>query len=273
VAQIDPRIVRVGIEVDGQIKYYEGLNIVASGTKYANANQDECEVQISNIDKATRNYILTETSPFNKNRKRKKLIVEAGRQSYGASRIFVGDIVTSTVSQPPDITITLKALTGNFTKGDIIARNQPSQMSLKKISEQVARDLGVTLDYQAKEKNIGNYSFNGGALKQIDKLGQAGGVNAYLDGDVLVVKDYNVPLNGKMRILDLDSGMIGIPEVTEQGVRATFLLDNQTTIGSALKITSKIYPAVNGTYTIYKLSFNIASRDTPFYFIAEAKRI
>lgn len=271
--ELDPRIVRVGIEVEGSIKWYEGLNIVAAGTKFANANQDECEVQISNIDKATRNYILTETSPFNKNRKRKRLIVEAGRLSYGTSRVFIGDIATATVSQPPDITVTLKALTGNFLKGDIIARNQPAQMSLRKIAEQVGKDLGVTVDYQAKEKNIGNYSYSGGALKQIDKLGEAGGVNAYLDGDVLVVKDYNVPMTGRSRILDLDSGMIGIPEITEQGIKATFLLDNQTTIGSALDITSKIYPSVNGTYTIYKLSFNIASRDTPFYFIAEAKRI
>lgn len=270
--ELDPRVVKVGIEIGGSLKTYEDLNIVVSGTKYANANQNECEVQISNLDKATRDFILTETSPFNKNRKPKKLIVDAGRVSYGTSRIFVGDITSSNVTQPPDITINLKALTGNYAKGDIIARNQPAQMSLKKISEQVARDLGVNLDFQATDKNIANYSFTGGALKQIDKLGEAGMVNAYLDDTILIVKDYNVPLTGKMRILNLDTGMIGIPEITEQGIKVKFLLDNQTTIGSAIQITSKIYPAVNGTYVIYKLGFEIATRDTPFYWIAEAKR-
>lgn len=271
--EIDPRIVKIGIEIGGALKIYEGLNIMASGTKYANANQNECEVQISNLDKATRDFILTETSPFNRNRKPKKLIVEAGRESYGTSRIFVGDITSSSPTQPPDITVNLKALTGNYAKGNIIARNQPAQVQLRQISQQVARDLGVNLDFQASDKTIANYSFSGGALKQIDKLGDMGMVNAYLDDTVLVVKDYNVPMSGKMRILNLDTGMIGIPEITEQGIKVKFLLDNQTSIGSAIQITSKLYPTVNGTYVIYKLGFEIASRDTPFYWIAEAKRL
>jgi hypothetical protein len=271
--ELDPRRVRVGIEVDGLIKWYEGLDIKAQGTKYGNANQNECTVTIANLSKETRDYILTETSPFNKNRKPKRIIVEAGRVSYGMSRMFIGDITAATPSQPPDITITIKALTGDYQKGNVISRSKPSQMSLKKISEGVAKDLGVSLDYQAKDKNIANYQFSGGALKQVNKLGETGDVNAYIDDGVLVVKDYNVPLNGKLRVLDLSSGMIGIPEVTEQGLKATFLLDNKTSLGSALQIRSEIYPAVNGTYVIYKLSFDIASRDVPFYFIAEAKRL
>ena len=46
-----------------------------------------------------RNYILTETSPFNKNKTPKKLIIEAGRVSTGTARLFVGDI---TASSPGD---------------------------------------------------------------------------------------------------------------------------------------------------------------------------
>ena len=90
--ELDPRIVRAGIEINGVIKWYEGLAITATGTKYGNANQNECEVTIANLDKATRDYILTETSPFNANRKVKRMFVEAGRVSYGTSRIFMDSI-------------------------------------------------------------------------------------------------------------------------------------------------------------------------------------
>jgi len=273
VPEIDPRLVRIGIEVAGSLKQYEGLQILASGTKYGNQNQNECDVVISNMDKATRDYILTETSPFNKNKKPKKLIVEAGRLSYGYSKIFEGDITNSGVSQPPDIAVKLKALTGNYSKGEIIARSQPQSTSLRNIAKQVAADLGASLDFQATDKSIANYSFSGGALKQIDKLQMAGLVDAYLDDNVLVVKNLNAPLNGKVRVLNLDSGMIGIPELTEQGIRVKFLLDNQTTVGSSLQITSVLYPTINGTYVVYKLGFEIANRDTPFYWIAEAKRM
>jgi len=272
VQQLDPRIIKVGIEVNGQLKTYEGLEIVATGTKFANSNQNECELKITNLEKTTQDFILTETSPFNLNRTPKFVIIEAGRKSYGTSVIFRGNIASSTPSQPPDIALTLKCLTGNFQKGNILSRYQPGSISLSKLSKQVADDLGLTLNFQASDKNISNYNFSGGALKQVDKLGSSGAVNAYVDDGQLVVKDMNLPLNNTLTILDLDTGLIGIPEVTEQGVKVKFLLDNKTTLGGSLRLKSKIYPAINGDYIIYKLSFEIASRDTPFYWIAEAKR-
>lgn len=271
--ELDPRIVKLGIEVNGQIKYYEGLDIRISGQKYANPNQDECEVKIANIDKATRDYILTETSPFNLNRTPKRLIVEAGRVSYGTSVIYSGNITSSSVSQPPDITITLKALTGNFKKGQIISRSSGPTSSLKNLAQGVASDVDATLTFEATDKSISNYSYSGGALNQIDKLQEAGDVDVFLDNNVLVVKDRHIPLSGKKRVLNKDSGMIGIPELTEHGVKVTFLLDSQTALGGALEIDSQIYPALNGVYAIYKLGFSIASRDTPFYYIAECKRL
>src|SRR5574340_62173 len=100
---IDQRILRVGIEVSGEIQWYEGLRITASGSKVVSDTQNECDVTIYNLSRAVRNYILTETSPFNKNRTPKKLIIEAGRVSTGTARLFVGDITSSSPTQPPDI--------------------------------------------------------------------------------------------------------------------------------------------------------------------------
>lgn len=270
---IDPRIIRLGIEVNGAMKFYEGLAINAVGMKYANANQNECEVKVANLDRATRNFILTETSPFNRNRTAKRFVLDVGRVSTGTTRIFSGDITSVTVSQPPDIVMTIKSLTKNHSKGDVVSRTHPARTPLSRISKQVAADLDLNLDFQAPEKYISNYSFSGGKLKQVDKLGESGGVNAYVDDDSLVVKAANAPLVGTVRKLDLDSGMIGIPELTERGVKVTFLIDNQTRLGSGLEITSRLNPSLNGTYIIYKLGFNIASRDTPFYYIAWCKRI
>ena len=120
--ELDPRLLRISIQINGQLKSYEGLDMSASGTKYANANQNECEVKISNLDKTTRDYLLTETSPFTKNKTRKLLRVEAGRVSSGYSLVFQGDITNAVGAQPPDIAMTLKAATGDFAKGLIDSR-------------------------------------------------------------------------------------------------------------------------------------------------------
>lgn len=270
--QLDPRIVQVGIEVNGKLKLYEGLHITANGTKYANANQNECEIKIANLDKTTTDFILTETSPYNLNKTPKQVVVNAGRKSYGVVRIYAGNIASSSVSQPPDIMITLKCLTGNFKKGNIVSKSQTGKVPLMQIAKQVAGDLNVTLDFQAENKQISNYNFTGGALKQVDKLGETGNISAFIDDEVLVVKELNTPLANSIKIISADSGMVGIPEMTEEGIKVKFLLDTQTRLGGALRVQSKLYPAANGDYTIYKLGFEIASRDTPFYWIAEAKR-
>jgi len=81
----------------------------------------------------------------------------------------------------------------------------------------------------------------------------------------------NLPLANFITIVNLETGMVGIPETTEQGIKIKFLMDGQTKLGGLLRVTSQIYPALNGEYVIYKLGFDVATRDVPFYWIAEAK--
>lgn len=304
---LDPRIVRIGIEVNGKMQYYSDLNIQVSGTKYGNANENECEVKITNLSKQVRDYILTQTSPFLKphydktppaavtsakktdtSTKKKdtepksdgsaevlsgmRLVVEAGRESTGASVVFIGDITSAVPSQPPDIELNIKAVTLSRTKGEIVSVSKGAATSLKSIAGDIAKDLGLGLLFQAKDKKIGNFAFTGGKLKQVDELGRAGSVNAFVDDEQLIVKDTDNSLTGKSRVLNLETGMIGIPELTEHGIKVKYLYDNQSVVGGALVIESKLNPAANGTYIIFKLSFDIANRENQFYLMAEAKR-
>lgn len=270
--ELDPRIVRIGIEVGGRLQTYDGLAVTATGCKFANANQNDCEVKITNLAKATRDYLITEASPFNKNKVRKRLIVEAGRRSYGYATVFEGDIVSATISQPPDITLCIKAATGDYSKGHVIQRSKAGLCSLRQIAGGVAKDLGLSLNFQCSDKQIANYSFTGGALRQVDQLGACGGISAYVDDGALILRNYGAPLAGSTRIVNIDTGMIGIPEFTERGIKVKMLFDNQTKLGTGLIVQSIQNPAANGGYTVYKLGFEIASRDTPFYLVAEAQR-
>jgi hypothetical protein len=270
---LDPRIVKLNIEVNGKTKTYSSpMNIRATGTKYGNALQNDCTVTIMNLDRATQDFILTETSPYTLNRTPKTVILEAGRESYGTAVIYRGNVIKSIVSQPPDIGVTLTCLTGNFLKGNIITRNQSGSATLEAICRGVSQDTSTILNFQATNKNVGNYSFGGGALNQVELLNSMGGVNAFIDDDTLIVKDALIPLTGITRVLSAETGMIGIPEFTEQGIKVKMLIDNQTKLGAGLQINSVQYPAANGQYVIYKLGFDIASRDVPFYYIAEAAR-
>lgn len=270
--ELDQRIIRVGVEVDGQLRVYDSLHVNATGAKYANPLQDECAVTIYNMTRDVRNFLLTETSPFNKNRTPKRLRVEAGRQSSGLSLVFEGDITEAFPTEGPDIGVELRAKTGQFAKGNVVAVSQAAQAPLSRIARQVADSLEATLAFEATDKQIANYTFTGGALKQIEQLERAGNVDAYLDGRVLTVKDKGVALRGVTHTLSAASGMVGMPEQTEKGVKVTYLFDPKSRIGGRLQIESQSNPSLTGAYTIFKLGFDLSNFDTPFYTTAEANR-
>lgn len=273
-SELDPRIIKVSFEVSGKVKTYSSpFYIQATGTKFANSLQNEANIIIANLDRSTQDYILTETTPYNRNNTIKSITVEAGRVSYGTSIIYTGNIIYSSLSQPPDVGITLKCLTGNFLKTQVVGVNQSGQASTQQIAASISNLTGLVLRYEATTKNVANYNFSGSGINQIALLNSIGGINAYQDDGVLVVKDAGVPLKNSLKIVSAKTGMIGIPEFTEQGIKVKFLLDNRVVIGGLIRIESNLYPAANGEYIIYKLSFEICTRDTPFYYIAEAQRI
>lgn len=270
--RLDQRIIRVGVEVDGQLRVYDGLHVSATGSKFANPLQDECTVTVFNLARDVRNFLLTETSPFNQNRTPKRLRLEAGRESTGVALVFEGDITEAAPTEGPDIGLELRAKTGQFAKGQVVAVSQAAQAPLSRIARQVADSLQAVLTFEATDKQVANYTFTGGALKQVDQLARVGNVDAFLDGRTLVVKDRDVPLRGVSRTLSAATGMVGMPAQTETGVKVTYLFDPQSRVGGRLQLESQANPSLAGAYTIFKLGFDLSSHDDPFYTTVEAAR-
>jgi hypothetical protein len=270
--ELDPRLLEVTIQVGNDFKTYSNLYIQASGTKYANSLQNECEVQIWNLDRNTQNQIITEANPSNLNRVPKILIIRAGRKSYGVTQIYSGNIVTAIPGSPPDISLNLKCQSGLFLNGQISSVSLP-QTNFKQICQNVATGLNSALNFQANDKTISNYNFSGAIGKQVDLLGKLGDADAFVDDDVLVIKNRNQPLPGRVKLVSIGTGMLDKPELTVFGIKVKYLLDNQTQLGGVIQVRSITNPTANGDYTIYKLSFSVANRDTPFYYIAEGFRI
>jgi len=269
---LDPRILRATIVIGGESRIYENLAMTVTGQKYGNPNQGECKISIANLSKDVRDQILTESSPFNRNPTEKTITVEAGRESTGYSVLYTGNIFRADSTQPPDQITMIRALSGQFQKGDIVSRSQGPLVNLSTICQQVASDLGYSLLFEAEDKKVSNYSFNGPAINQIEVISDLSNVDVFIDNGVMVVKNEREPISGAVRVIG-PSDIVGKPVITEQGIKVTFLYDTQTRLGGMLDITSEQYPAVSGRYTIYRLGYDLANRDNNWYYIAEATRI
>ncbi len=264
----DLRRIRFGIEISGRINWYEGLRVRAGGTKFANAQQNECTLTVSGLSMSTRDHLLTETSPFNSNRTPKRLIIEVGRVSTALFRIFIGDIVSAEPSAPPDVDVIIKAKTQSAQAGNVVAIASGPISKLSAISQRVADEIGLGLDFQALDKNISNFSYTGAALKMVNLLQDSGGVRAFIDDETLIVKNYGSALAGRIRILGADTGMVGIPKATEKGLDVTFLIDSESLLGGMIRLDSKMNKSLNGDYVIDQLKFDVASHEDPFFYSA-----
>ena len=196
---IDPRIINIGIDISGVVYNYTDLAIIAQGSKFTSATQNEATIKIANLDKVTRDFLATEGSPFNKagSRPRQQIFVEAGRVSTGLSRIFLGDITGVTLTQPPEIWTVIKAMTTQYLKGTVIATNEPATASLSQISQKAASSMGLSLNFLADDKEIANYGYSGAVEKQVNKIIELADVDVFVDDEKFIVKNRNEPAVGK----------------------------------------------------------------------------
>jgi hypothetical protein len=248
------------------------LDIKAQGVKYINAMQNEMSLQIANLSPTLRNQLLTQVTPFNYDQKRKSVQLYAGRESTGLFLLYEGDITDARPSQPPDVVLNVKSKANQYWKYDIMAQAQNLNAPLSQIVSNAASGLGLTPRFEATDKLISNYSYSGARIKEVDHIGELGPYDVYTDDKHLVCKDKGKPLQNTDSTISADTGMIGQPEPTEWGVRVTTLLNQSVILGGQFTVDSEINPLMNGQYTTFKLGFNIASRDVPFYTILEGTK-
>lgn len=268
-AAFDPRIVRVGIELENDIVFFEGLDIRVFGEIFNGSTSSSCTIRISNLTTDKRNEILFKSSPIigGTGRTPSRVLLDIGRESYGTFRLFDGTVYTSTVTMPPDIGITLVSLVNNIATSIIDTNSQAPLVQLEELCRSIATQNGLALEFNATPKMIANYSFTGAIGRQIEKLQMLGDIRCAVDNRTLIVMDKNGWRGNEKLLISMETGMVGVPQASESGVIVRVLAAPSYQIGKRVEVVSKINPSVNGKeYRIDKIAYEIASRDNPFYY-------
>lgn len=269
---IDQRIIRVGLEIDGTLHLYTGLRIKASGTKYTDPTQNDCTLTVTGLKADTRDFILSACDPFKPNPKPPRVTLEVGRESLGYFTLFVGDVTEAEITVPPDVDLILKCKTNNQNNAKIVSVSGGQRTTLRQIAEQCAANNGLALIFEALNKNISNYQFIGSAADQIKSLQRAGNVDCFVDDLQLLVKDAGAALKDRVRILGMNSGMVGIPKSTDKGVQVQYLVDAESQLGGMLRLDSKFNKNLSGDYTITELKFDVDTHGDNFFYTATGVR-
>jgi hypothetical protein len=277
VTKFDPRILTLELEFDGNSVVYEGpMDISITGSKTVTAMQNSATVTISNLTKENRDYILSNCNQnLASNFRVRRARIMAGRESFGVWKVFQGDIVAASVSQPPDIKLTLKCLTNAVDRSQWWAFSNTSGKTVRQLVEETAAvmNLSYRIDQAVDAaKVIPHFTFNGPAAAMIIRLSELANLRVYCDDDTIVVTNWDSGLSNTIVEVNKDSGMIGIPEFTEYGIRVRTFADRNIVLGGAIRLMSEMIPVMNGDYVITRIDYSLTTRAQDFYYDVYANR-
>lgn len=270
---MDKRICYIQIQTPSGDKEIKNISIRGNITRKMSETGSTAKISIANLSKEDVEYLTTYTSPYIDQSKKKRINVFAGYESTGVGLIFSGDIYSALPEGLPDTWLNIEAKTEYFNQQNIVTISQ-GRMNTKSIASLIANQLGVSLIWRSKsEKFIDAFNFTGAKTKLINRLNLLDNFYAYIDNNSLYVVDVNEESpntsnkkqSGYIKVINGDSGLIGLPQPDEYGIKIKVLLDPSVNLADWFKLESKRLPIVNGFYQVYEMTYDFASREPQYY--------
>ncbi len=274
---LDRRVCFIEVECNDngnrQLKRLEGLAIKGKVSRKMGSTLSEASVSVANLARSDIEYLTTFTSPYIKPKVKKKINIYAGYEKKGWGRIFSGDIENALPSDMPDTWLNIKAKS-LFYQNRVPLSYGLTNTTTKDTAESIANNLGLAFDWQATStKTIDVFNFTGSYAELIKKFNKLDDVTMYEDNGVIKVVDKIQKRPDKTaKLVSKDTGMIGIPEPDEYGIKIKFLIDASVFLGDWIQTKSVKLPSTDGYYQIYALDFDFASREQQYYCNASCKR-
>lgn len=270
---MDKRVCYVQIQTPSGDKEIRNISIKGRITRKKSETGSTAKISIANLSREDVEYLTTYTSPYIDQSKKKRINIFAGYESTGVSMIFSGDIYSALPEGLPDTWLNIEAKTEYFNQQNIITISQ-SRMNTKSIATIVANQLNLALVWRSKsEKFIDAFNFTGAKTKLLSRLNELDNFTAFVDNGSLLVIDNNeqppetstTKQNGFIKVINGDSGLIGLPQPDEHGVKLKVLLDPSVNLGDWFKLESQRLPIVNGFYQVYEMTYDFATREPQYY--------
>lgn len=268
---MDKRICYVQIQTPSGDKEIRNISMHGRVTRKMSETGSDAEISIANLSREDVEYLTTYTSPYVDQSKKKRINIFAGYESTGVGMIFSGDIYSALPEGLPDTWLNIKAKTEYYNQQNIITFSQGS-MSTKNLATAIAGQLGCDLVWKSQsQKIIDSFNFSGAKANLINRLNRLDNFYAYIDNGTLYVvdKDEEAPSttkqSGTIKLINGDSGLIGLPQPDEYGVKIKVLLDPAVALGDWFKLESKRLPIVNGFYQVYEMTYDFATREPQYY--------
>ena len=192
------------------------------------------------------------------------ITIEAGEQGKTLATVFKGEITSAYADygSVPDVEFKIEALSGGYA----------AQIGAKPISvkgnakaadliKQFAKEIGYTFKNEGVAASVRNAVFNGSPIEKARSVADEVGAELLIDDDSMILMPYDKPRSGGAVLLTPETGLIGYPSFTSDGISFSCFFNPNLKQGGQVKIES-IVPRASGYWKITKLSHRLTAYRT-----------
>lgn len=189
------------------------------------------------------------------------LKVEAGEGGKTPDLVFQGEITSAVPDFNDDGTATfhIEAASGFYPlQMGTAPVSVDTDTTIEYLFKQFADEAGYTLENNGVTGSVSNCVFTGSPIQKARQLAKQTGVDLLIDNNTLVIlPSYEDSREGgTVPLLSKDSGLLGYPSFSNDGISARCLFIPQLQIGGLVKIES-IVPKATGVWRVTKLSHTL----------------
>jgi len=247
-----------------------GLRVSASVVKAGGTGVTNAQIRIFGMKLADMNKLSTLGKPVMQDR-RNSIAVSAGVAGGGMSLLFTGNISQAWAdlnSSPQAAFIVLAFDGGNFATMPIPANTWKGSIDVATIMASLATQLGLTLENNGVSVILDNPYLWGSARDQVKSVAEQADINYLIENvgsgsaaGTLAIWPKNGTRGGAAVLVSKDTGLVGYPAFTQNGMAFRVLYNPKILFGSQIKVESIISTA-NGYWTPISVNHDLES-ETP----------
>lgn len=243
----------------GNTKIIEGLATTVQVNKAGLPEKNSAEIHIKGLklnDMEQLTFLSFVPNEYRKNH----ILVEAGDKGETLSMVFKGDITSAYAdfSTSPDVTMKFKALTAGWS---VLIADSPTSVQGEATAEslisQFATQAGFNFVNNGVTESVKNATFNGSPVQKAQQVADEVGCELLMDDETWTIQPWNKP-RGDAVLLKADSGLIGYPSFTQDGISCECFYNPRLQLGGQIKIES-IVPRASGYWKITKLTHDLSA--------------
>lgn len=245
---------------NGNTKIIKGLAVQCDVEKVMLPDKNKAKVQVygMNLDDMEQMTTLA-FKPLET--QKNHIQIKAGDKDGELSLVFKGEIASAyaNFNGVPDIVFEIEALAGYFPSLKAIpVTSAAGEASIEELLAKLSKEAGYGFVNKGVSGSVLNPYLAGSPFEQIKRLAIDNGFDVLFDDEEIIAVPFEKARSGNTVKLSKDTGLIGYPTFSSEGITLTCHFEKELQIGGLVEVDS-VVPKASGLWKISKLSHKISA--------------